>query len=308
MKEQRVTWFIDTRQWIQPLRILLLFLLLLTASTKGRADDGQADNKSADRPKVRITSSLQQVDQADIDDTASSIGYSKVTAGIEWQFLVLDLDYRTYDWNSTAILGVVEPWEDLTRLAPGVQYYRELDDNWALWLKGVVIAGFEDGLSTDALTYNPQGLGLYSLTRQLSLYCGLGMLYHPVDTSIYPIVGVSWNRDAKQGVSGSLGFPEAKLRYGFNDKTALKVDLQWDSRIYSLAEENQLAPEGYVQEKDISSGLYLEYSPVTQLLLNVGIRRYYGRELTIFSHGEDEILAKDVDGAWSYLLGAEYNF
>ncbi|MCI5222188.1 MAG: hypothetical protein D3924_05830 [Candidatus Electrothrix sp. AR4] len=250
--------------------------------------------------------SIEQVERTDIDNTAASMGYTELSAGAEWQFLLLDINHRIYDWGDNAFLGSKDPLESLTQIVPGVQYYQKFSDTWSVWIKGVALAGFEDALSSESITYNPQVVTFYFPTQRTTLYCGVGMLYHPADTTIYPVVGVAWNMDAEKGFFGTLGFPETTLRYGFTEKFALKLDVQWDNRIYQLAEDNTVAQEGYLQIEDLLPGLHLEYKPLKNLMLSVGVRRYFDRQLTFFDQEENELTSSEVDESWAYLLGITY--
>lgn len=288
--------------------IMMSMAMLTFWTVSALAVDKTKEGDKGKRTVISINMSMEQVERADIDGTAASMEYTEFSAGLEWRFLFFDIDHRIYDWQNSEILGIVDPFEGLTRIATGVQYYQEFADKWAVWIKGAVIAGFEDDLASESLTYNPQVVTFYLPTRQISLFCGVGMLYHPVDQIVYPVVGVTWNMDSKKGLSGALGFPETILRYGLNEKTALKFDFQSDNRMYQLAQDNKSASEGYIQVENFTSGLHLEYEPLKGLILSGGVRRYFGRNLKIFDHEEQELTSNEVSESWAYLLGVNYKF
>jgi len=118
----------------------------------------------------------------------------------------------------------VDPWKTLTRIAPGLQYYHEFNDKWGVWPQFAAISGFENEDSLRSWTYNPQCVGFYMHNQQMIIYGGIGMLYHSVDSEIYPMLGVAWNMDSKTGLSSALGFPETMMRYGFDKRLALIMD------------------------------------------------------------------------------------
>ena len=61
-------------------------------------------------------------------------------------------------------------------------------------------------------------------------------------------------------------------------------------------------------DKDMILGLHLEYEPVDQLRLSLGLRRFFGRSLTVYDRQENELQSDDVDPAWSIIGGVSYWF
>ncbi|MCI5121215.1 MAG: hypothetical protein D3908_08515, partial [Candidatus Electrothrix sp. AUS4] len=120
------------------------------------------------------------------------MGYTEIAGGLEWSALLLDADHRSYTWEGDNFPGATEPFSGLTQFAPALQYYQKVGDQWSVWAKGTALIGFEDTLSSEAITYNPQAIAFYSIRQGLDLYCGAGVLYHPADTTIYPVSGLAW--------------------------------------------------------------------------------------------------------------------
>lgn len=270
------------------------------------ANDGL---EKGDLPSISSSLSLEKTSWADIDGTNTSFRYTEYSAGLAWRrFLLLDVDYRDYEWQEGAdFTGTpgTDPWETLTRIAPGLQYYRKFDERWAIWPKLSAIAGFEDGISSKSWTYNPQVVGLYTTEQKISFYGGLGVLYHSVDSVVYPVLGVAWNTKKKRGLSGAVGVPEAMVRYGFNERVALKIDFQFDTRFYQI---DGVSTERYIKIEDILTGFKVEYELGKGLVLSLGGRFYFGQELTVYGHDENELRSNDLDGSWSGLLGVGYRF
>ncbi|MEC4684467.1 MAG: hypothetical protein VST71_01875 [Nitrospirota bacterium] len=291
--------------------VIISLAVLVTWPVVAPASEGEKGDNGDEIPVISASLSVEQINQSDINGSGASIGYTEISAGLKWQFLLLDIDHRKYDWEKSEYFGSdqgKDPWEILTRIAPGLQYYYKPNEKWGVWPKFVAIAGFEDDISAKSWTYNPQIVGFYMPTQQLTLYGGVGMLYHPVDSIVYPALGVAWNMKSEEGLSGAVGFPETMLRYGFNKRVALKTEFQWDIRFYRLAEDNNLAPGGFVEIEDTTCTIQLEHKPFKGLTLSLGIRRYFGRELTVFDHTENELTTNDVSDSWAYLLGIDYQF
>lgn len=278
--------------------------------------DGTDEQEGKDAtPAGSIDFSVESVGRASIDGTDASLAYTEYSAGMSWQFLLLDIDHRKSTWRPGTGFGGgggggfgQEPWDELTRVAPGLQYYSEFGDRWALWLQMIAIAGFEDNLSSRSWTYNPQVVALYTLREDLNLFAGMGTLYHPVDSTPYPVLGVAWNMNAKAGFSGTLGVPETTLRYHFNERLAVKADVQRDIRMYRLSDGNPIAPSGYFHTDELTSGIHLEYVPVESLQMTVGVRRFMDRSMTVFSKEESTLADHKVNDAWTIRFAMEYGF
>ncbi len=288
--------------------ILIIAILTLTLSQSPLAQAETSSDESSSSAEISTSFSVKQVEQADVDGNGASMGYTEIAAGIEWQFLFIDMDHRMYDWGEHTFLGATEPFSELTQLAPGLQYYREFGKQWSVWAKGTALIGFEDNPSVEAITYNPQVITFYTITPRLSLYGGAGVLYHSADTTIYPVLGLAWNMKQKKGLYGVLGFPETILRYGLTDQLALKLDILWENRIYQLAEDNAVAAEGYIKIEDLLPGLHLEYQPLDKLLFSIGVRHYFERQLTFFAQDEEEMSEHEVESSWACLLKVGYSF
>jgi hypothetical protein len=189
----------------------------------------------------------------------------------------------------------------LTRIAPGIQYYRDLGSRWAVWGKFAGIAGFEDGISSRSVTWNPQLVFIRTLSGGTILYCGAAALYHRASRTPFPIVGVAWNTDARTGFSAVAAFPEAYARYRFSEKVALRADYEWDTRVFELAAANTAAPR-YLRIRDHFPALNVEYTPARKTTVTAGVRWLGNRDVTIFDRDARELATHDVKAAWAFSL------
>jgi hypothetical protein len=293
--------------------VLMIFIslaLMAVCPNDAMAVDN-AERRTDQHPTVETGLCVEHLERSELDGSNASMGYTEFSEGLTWGLLFFDMDHRAYDWQDGKILGVdlsTDPWDSLTRVAPGLQYAKQMTEKWGFWAKMSAIAGFEDEILSGSWTYNPQLISFYVLKPQLKLYFGLGMLYNPVESETYPVLGAAWNANSKKGISGALGFPETMLRYGFNRKVALKFDFQWDVRTYRLAEDNAMTPKGYVQFENLIPGLKLEYAPAEKMMLRFGIRHHFGRKLSLFNHEEDELASEDVGASLAYLMSIDYSF
>jgi hypothetical protein len=291
--------------------VIMSMVVLASWPVVALAADGEKLGNGDERPVTSSTLYLEQISWSGIDGSDVSIKYTEFSTELKWQFLLFEIDHREYKWRDSASMEIdsgLDPWGTLTRIVPGLQYYREFFEKWGVWVKLKAIAGFDDAISSQSWTYNPQVLGFYMPTHRTTLFGGLGMLYHPVDSFVYPVLGVAWNMESRDGLSGALGFPETMLRYGFNESVALKIDFQWDIRTYCLVQDDTSASGGFVKTKDLEPGLQLEYEPIKGLTLSPGIRWYLGRSLTVFDHEKMELTSNNVSASSAFLFEIDYQF
>jgi hypothetical protein len=297
-------------QIAQKIRPCLWVLFIAVFAASGWAsDDTELERASGQALKTQL--GVERLEYADIDGSDASFARTRYSAGLRWKILLLEVEHDEYDWRDGAQYSGrqgAKPWDSLTAIAPGLQYYHVMESGWSLWAKFKAIAGFEDSVRSKSWTYNPQLIGFYPFNERFTLYGGVGMLYHPVDTIVYPVIGVNWNKDASTGFSGAIGIPETMVRYRFNSYLAARLDFEFDLGIYSLEKDNALAEQGFIKNEDMILGLHLEYEPVDQLRISLGLRRFFGRSFTVYDRQENELRSDDVDQAWSIIGGVSYWF
>lgn len=311
-------------------RTLLLFTALLLApvlafavevdgSGETKTIPGQetatkpADDGKGGPPPFEYGLAVEYVPDSGLDGSGSSFAYTEYSASIEMAFLLLGASHRVFDWEDGSDFAGAsgkEPWGSLTTISPGLQYFQKLGD-WGIWAQFMASTGFEDSITGDSWTYQPQLLGLYMPTSDWAIYFGAGYLYHPVEPVFYPVLGLAFRHEEKTGLCGAIGFPETMLRYWLADKWSVKADFGWAINTYRLADDNPLAAKGYLRMDEKIPGLYLEYWPVEGLLISPGVRWHLDRKLTVYDSDRDEVSGLDkvdVDAAWSAALQVSYTF
>jgi hypothetical protein len=281
----------------------IIFMIVFARKALASNDDQQAKQYVESIP-TRLT--IERTGYADINDTDAYLALTRYTAGLRWNILLLEVGRHQFDWHdgsSSTRLEGRDPWDSLTRIAPGLRYSHNFGSGWGGWAKFVAIAGFENSIRAKSWTYNPQLIGFHTLSGRTKLSGGLGMLYHSTDTVLYPVLGVAWIENESAGYSGALWFPSTMVRYCFNGHLSMKLDSEWDIRHYSHRQDNAFISRDTVENVDNIPGLHLEYEPVEQMRLSLGVRRFLGRSITVFDHHDRELRSTDVDPAWSVIAG-----
>ena len=296
---------------MKSLSIIVCVAVIFYCSVEPTYADGGEEPSQEDQTFFTVKLLGEAVESADIDDTGVSSGYREFSTEIKWRLLSFECNYREYDWDRDEASNapfIADLWDDLTQISPGIQYYKDFSNDWSIWGKFAAVAGFENEISSGSWTYNPQAMILYGPDKSIKLYFGLGALYHPVETDVYPVLGVAYNLERKQGLSYALGFPETMARFRFGEGFAVKAAFQWDIRTYRLDQSNDPVSQGYVKIEALTPGLWLEAEPMENLILSWGLRGYLERSLTLYDHDENELTSHEPDASLSYQFGVNYRF
>jgi len=286
---------------------LVASLLVLLPALCFGAEQSDGEAREAPSPLMSLTANVERTGSAGLVGTNAVASSTEFAATLKWYFLVLDADHRDYTWRRSWWTpepgGPLSqtPWGSLTRIAPGIQYYRDFGNRWAVWGKFAGIAGFEDDPSWRSVTWNPQFVLIRTLTDGTMLYGGAGSLYHRASRTFFPIVGVAWNTDALAGLSAVVAFPEAYARYRFNERIALRADYEWDTRVFELAAASSAAP-GYLRIRDHFPALNVEYTLAPKATVTAGVRWLGGRDVTVYDRDARELITRDVEAAWAFSL------
>ena len=287
----------------------LCILVLHVMSAQGFCEANH-DSPAVKEVSVDSNASVAYAWPSDFSKVKTANAFTEYAAGLTWLFFLFDIDHREYDWtNGDDLAGGAgqAPWRSLTRIAPGVQYYHKVGDQWAVWGKFTAIAGFEDAVSSKSWTLNPQALVFYPTKGPATFFLGAGALYHPAATVIYPILGAAWNQGVQSGLSAVLGFPETVIRYAFGERLSVRAGVRSDIRFYSLSEESTVEPGGCLKTTDLVPEIGVEYAPVANLTVYFGGRCYLDRRSTLYDRDQEESAEYRQDPAWSVFLKIQYH-
>jgi len=84
--------------------------------------------------------------------------------------------------------------------------------------------------------------------------------------------------------------------------------LGYSRSIYRLADESKVQREGYLENEWLLVGTGLEYSPVQNFKINLGVRYYFNRQMTIYDKDGNNEREYDVDNAWGGALSLKFDF
>ncbi|MCC5879991.1 MAG: hypothetical protein JJU03_08880 [Idiomarina sp.] len=163
----------------------------------------------------------------------------------DFQVALLGLERRNYHSGNTGAQSV----SNLDHLKVGVQYYTEITNDYALWPRMQIMAGYDEHISSDSLTYNPQLVGIRHITDDISIVAGAGALLHTAQNQYYPVFGLVWEQSERSRWSGNITVPQGDIAYRLNDQWLAEAGLKWQTRYYQTSKN--LAESAFIRTQDI---------------------------------------------------------
>lgn len=249
---------------------------------------------------------------ADADVGTGQVSATSVRAQVSYKGFSFSYQRSDYIWDNVVGLpfgnGKDEPWEALQIASLGYRHNGKINQDWSWFGNLRVYSAFESEMD-GSLGVGVMGGVRYRINRQWGLTMGTIGRYHPVESLVLPIVGLSWNETTQQGFSAEIGFPRSSLSYRFNPGLALHLKmLGFNQSTYRLADDSHVQPSGYMKVDDLITGLQLEYSPIKQLRLEASVIYAFNRTFTAYNKDGDNETEYDVDNALGGILRVVYRF
>jgi hypothetical protein len=296
------------------LTLTALALLLASPSLAAKRfdrDEPQAGSHPA-KPDWDLSFTAGWAADAGVHGSGADISAAGFKARAGYKDFFLSFERVHYSWSEVERLpfgnGVDEPWDDLNVLTLGYQRNGRVSQRWMYFVGLSVSSSFEKQWN-DAYSYRGFAGFTYVYSPKLQFTLGAGGVFHKVRSQGLPVVGITYNRGATKGLSAGLGFPLTFLAYHFNENWALKTRVvEFDLDIFRLADDSPASPEGFLERRDLMADLGVEWTPIKSLVLYVGARYYFKRELTLYDQDGNNERCYDVDNAWGGVLRFSWKF
>ena len=249
---------------------------------------------------------------AEVAGSGSDVSGAGFNLRASYKDFFLSYERIQYSWSNVERLpfgnGRDDPWDDLNVLTLGYQHNGRINPKWMYFIGGGVSSSFEKEFD-DSYSFRGFGGFTYIYSPKLQFTLGAGGVYHKVRSQGLPVVGITYNRGATEGLSAGLGFPLTFVAYHFNENWALKTRVvEFDLDIFRLADDSPVHPEGFLERQDLMADLGVEWTPMKALALYVGARYYFRRELTLYDKDGNNEREFDVDNAWGGVLRLSWKF
>lgn len=272
---------------------------------------GMAEAKNGEDKDFTFKLTGRYFDEAGISNNEGGFSVLSTTASLTYSKLTLTYSRADISWKDVDKLpfgnGKDEPFSNLHDLSLLYNDTGKISSKWRYFAAGGIASSFENEIGDYKL--NVMGGLNYILSPRWSFQFGLIASYMEIKTLVIPIVGFRYRPEKDgTGFSFNLGMPEAYVSYNFTRSVAVRANLRYDVRIYKLDDDSTLEPEGYLERNNLTSGLFLDYSPTQNLKLTVGVIDAFSREWTVYNKDGDKTHDYTVDDALGGLIRLDYSF
>ncbi len=227
-------------------------------------------------------------------------------------YLGLNLGYRisTYNWKS-APAGVFSPdgedlWDELHTISASARSMHRFREDWMLIYGVRAGAGFERQLSRSF-----SGGASLALRKQFSERwsgtIGAGASYHPLRSSVLPLLGMSYDDEDVSGFSAVIGYP-TQIGYRVSESLRLLAALGQDSGTYRLKDTGPVAKKGYFAYRSFASRLGFEYRPFPNFELTAAGLYHFERHWRLYDSSGSRIARSRPDSAPGFAFSASWRF
>ena len=295
--------------YLSAFRVTLFVLAALLFPGLGRALAAPAQ-ESPSSGSLRFQTAY--LAPASFDQGGGKVALARFATTVSYGKFSFSYARREYFWEDQARLpfgnGHDHPWDAFTTLRLNFHHQGKLDGRWVYFVIGGVHSAFEQQMGNSMgamagawLTY------LYSPIWQFS--AGAVGRLHKARSLVLPIVGLRWNMASPQGWRAVLGYPRTQVAYRFNRLWSLAWNLVgFDLNLYRLSDKSSVQPEGYLETRDLFSGLQVEYSPMPGLSLRAGVDYYFQRQFTVHDQGVRHEKEYDLDNSMGGRLSLTWRF
>lgn len=277
----------------------LLLLLMVSVAT------AHADSER----NMRISVSTSYTGEADLED-AGSFSRTSTNVYASWKQFAFFYQNDNYDWKDTSNLTFGEagktPFENLQRI--GVMYNDtyQISGPWFAVASLGLTSMFEEDFVNDNFTVFGGGMLGYSFSKQSSLALGIAGIRTPLKTYAFPMISARY-------VSGPwtllAGFPKTEARYTYSPTLDFRATAAYDINVYRLRDHSPLAKRGYLDMREVVTGVYADWKPLAGLTVSAGPELVWGRSMKVYDEHEDRVGdTEKPDAALGGSLSISYSF
>lgn len=273
----------------------------------GHSSNGESVAQE-DHSSRGIELEITGVSDLEFEDSGGSIDLLSQGVEIELPWLSLSANVYDFSWESAEELsfsnGAAEPWDQLHRLEVRHDLHRPIRERWLLMASLGGGVAFEEEIS-DSGYLNAVVGAVWTRSEDWSFLFGVGYNWHSkvdVEFEVFPAIGISYRERAEHGWSASLGLPQTGVRYRFASGAAISLNAGAQSFVAKLAEDSEVASEGFAEFLRFDLGLYYEQTFGERFALKVGPTYGFAGELKIHN-SEGELLSEhDLESSPGFSL------
>ncbi len=269
---------------------ILSGLSLLLSSTQAATSSTDTEHEDS---ASQGTWRLQLAGLTRSDAGSGESAYSLSTGALEVHLgsLFVAAKVLDFDWSDGGSFVSSpdgrDPWNRFYHVDVGLRRRGALAPALIYEATAGITTEFEDELS-DAQSGYIGAYGAYQINPVWTVFAGGFYSRHrkvETDFDLVPILGLSWNAEARDGLSIRVGLPATGAAWHFSKATSLALSLDIGSEecgIYRLADDSEVRPKGYGAFSGAGVTLRFETPVHKDTTLGIGITRTVNREFALY--------------------------
>lgn len=250
---------------------------------------------------------------AHIENDQGKVAVTYLRGTLEYSYFVFSYTNRRYHWDQVSRLpfgnGADDPWEQLHSISLGAKDFKGRINQrwgyfWGIWASSM----FEEETSDSFSGSGTVGLS-YVISPNLIVSFGVGGYYHLEVDNLFMVVGaLAWNPGIEKGFHGALGFPESFIGYRFSPAWDLRLSAGFEERVYRLADDSTVQPQGYLRSRTVLGLMELKWTPRQYLTLSIAAGYHFLRRFDIFDSEGEGGRDYDINGTLGGGISLELSF
>ena len=269
------------------MKLLLNTLLITTLITTLISAKEPLSKGSLERmlqPKVSFESSY--ITDASIKGSTGGYEVAKNKLRINNAFLGFAYTNQSFMWSDIADLpfgdGVSKPIELLHTFKIDAKLPYKISEKW-FWINSISGTSSFENNSDDSFSAGAFSFASYKLDDEHTIQIGAFASYHPIVTTVLPIISYSYRARHQDGFKFVLGFPRTFVGYHLNKSTLLRLGMIYSSSVSKLSDESVIEKKGYVEGKDYMGNIGISLDFTKDLKVEVDVLYELQRDINTYN-------------------------
>lgn len=272
--------------------LIIIFLFTLSSTAYGFKQD-----------KLELQTSFSHHFKSDFKKSDAKVSSTRYGVRAVYSYFTLHYDYTDYSWTKTD----GKRWNGLHNISLTARKRFVLNEDWMLSTGAAVRSSFEKQVS-GSIGAGADISFIRLFSHGWSAGIGIAGVYHPVVSTIFPVITIGYAPTGDKGFSVRAGFPETYAQYAFNPNLSVRAYGDYMSRAYRLKNSSPVISKGYFREQGIRFGLTMEVKPVNAMSISFGPYYIVDRKWKLYSKSGNKLSTQKLDSTPGAEISMSWRF
>lgn len=283
-------------------RIILISLWLVPGLV-------MANGRPSFKPKIDMEHRF--LNKTGLEGSGGKFGFQADKLSVSNVFATVSYERWSLNWSDVDKLDFgdkqSDPIKQMETLALSGKYMKRLSDE-TLWLNTLGFSWTYEKQLGDAMSVNAVSILIRQLEDGWSVVYGGMVGYHPVQSRVLPVAGISYRMMSPLGWSGTLGFPRSYIGYGFDPKWQVSGGVVYNTVLAKLARESVVEANGFGEVKAWQADVALRYQPVNHWSVQTSLRYSPVYEFSTYNADGNRQDTFVMEPTWGAAVSLRYQF